>query len=161
MTPTTVYWSTDLSIENSSMVQYDETSTMSWYNKGKISFTNMSQNINCLQLNRKYQQQTFFVRPFHSNLLHKRTGCKQDKTIFWNEIHGSHICNPDFNNEDCRFDGGDCCLPIIDDKYCPPSPSTACNCHEDNSRHTSFTEGMQLIYRTRAIIVLLVSQSSL
>ena len=44
----TVYWSTDLSIENSSMVQYDETSTMSWYNKGKISFTNMSQNINCL-----------------------------------------------------------------------------------------------------------------
>ena len=47
-TPTTVYWSTDLSIENSSMAQYDETSTMSWYNKGKISFTNLSQNLNCL-----------------------------------------------------------------------------------------------------------------
>ena len=50
----TVYWSTDLSIENSSMVQYDETSTMSWYNEGKISFTNLSQNINCLLLKRKY-----------------------------------------------------------------------------------------------------------
>ena len=93
----------------------------------------------------------------HPKLFDKLTGCKQGKTIFLNEHHGSHICNPDFNNEDCRFDGGDCCLPIIDDKYCPPRPSTACDCHEDNSRHTSFTEGMQLIYRTRAIIVLLVS----
>ena len=88
----------------------------------------------------------------HSKLFHKLTGCKQSETIFLNEHHGSHICNPDFNNEDCRFDGGDCCLPIIDDKYCPPRPSTACNCHEDNSRHTSFTEGMQLIYRTPAIL---------
>ena len=47
-TPTTVYWSTDLSTIFGSMVQYDETSTMSWYNKGKTSFTNLSQNINCL-----------------------------------------------------------------------------------------------------------------
>ena len=37
-TPTTVYWSTEISTFFGSMVQYDETSTMSWYNKGKISF---------------------------------------------------------------------------------------------------------------------------
>ena len=67
-------------------------------------------------------------------------GCGKKKVWFMEEHHGSHICTPSFNKENCNFDGGDCCLPIIDDKYCPPRPSKECNCHEDDTRHISFTE---------------------
>ena len=37
---------------------------------------------------------------------------------------GNGYCNDDFNNADCNYDGGDCCLFNIKSNQC-----TECNCH--------------------------------
>ena len=39
------------------------------------------------------------------------------------------FCNDETNNEDCAWDGGDCCLNEISDKYCEN-----CTCLDPNSR---------------------------
>ena len=39
------------------------------------------------------------------------------------------FCNDETNNEDCAWDGGDCCLNEISDNYCEN-----CTCLDPNSR---------------------------
>ena len=35
-----------------------------------------------------------------------------------NPLLGNGYCNDEANNENCNFDGGDCCGPCINTKYC-------------------------------------------
>ena len=44
----------------------------------------------------------------------------------YKEYVGNGFCNDDNNNQGCNFDGGDCCGPNIDKRYC-----TECQCLED------------------------------
>ena len=46
------------------------------------------------------------------------------------ELIGDLICNDELNNEDCLFDGHDCCLGIINDQFC-----LDCICHLDELKH--------------------------
>ena len=42
-------------------------------------------------------------------------------------IAGDGFCDDSTNDGRCDFDGGDCCLPNINDQYC-----TFCICYADN-----------------------------
>ena len=46
------------------------------------------------------------------------------------ELIGDLNCNDELNNEDCLFDGHDCCLGIINDQFC-----SNCTCHIDQRKH--------------------------
>ena len=41
---------------------------------------------------------------------------------------GNGKCNDETNNEGCSYDGGDCCGPYVDTRYC-----TECICYSHNS----------------------------
>ena len=72
------------------------------------------------------------------------SGCgKKAKSVYSKTIDhlGTYICNPNLNIKKCNWDGGDCCLNIINDILCPPLPSKACDCHEDKTRHVSYRNG--------------------
>lgn len=49
---------------------------------------------------------------------------------------GDGDCDEKQNTAKCKYDHGDCCLPVIDDKYC-----FSCICHEDGTKHTTLEEG--------------------
>lgn len=49
---------------------------------------------------------------------------------------GDGYCDEDLNAPECNFDSGDCCLPIINDKYC-----YTCTCFADNTKHVTLKEG--------------------
>ena len=46
---------------------------------------------------------------------------------------GNGFCNDEANTADCNYDGGDCCGPEVDKKYCAD-----CICHEDMENNTAF-----------------------
>jgi hypothetical protein len=48
---------------------------------------------------------------------------------------GDGGCDDEFNTELCKFDDGDCCLPLIDKTLC-----IACFCHETNREHGEIPE---------------------
>ena len=39
-------------------------------------------------------------------------------TLTLNPLLGDGYCDDEANNENCNFDGGDCCGPCINTKYC-------------------------------------------
>ena len=39
------------------------------------------------------------------------------------EYKGDGLCDDGNNNKGCEFDGGDCCLPIVNQQFC-----TKCTC---------------------------------
>ena len=49
-------------------------------------------------------------------------GCEIDAPIWI----GDGNCDDETNNEDCLFDGGDCCGPNVNKDFC-----TLCVCYED------------------------------
>ena len=57
-----------------------------------------------------------------------------DETTFGNEITnilvGNGFCNDETNNEDCNFDGGDCCGPCILKDNC-----LECSCMDGENSH--------------------------
>jgi hypothetical protein len=61
-------------------------------------------------------------------------GCLGDKTKV-----GNWICNDEFNNEACNFDGGDCCSVQSSYILC-----ALCYCHETGMRSTASAGGTQL-----------------
>ena len=52
----------------------------------------------------------------------KTTGCGSDVPNYI----GDGYCDDENNNEGCTFDGGDCCLDVVNADYC-----TECLCYED------------------------------
>ncbi len=48
---------------------------------------------------------------------------------------GDKLCHGFNNNEECNYDGMDCCLPIIDDSLCS---DVLCRCHLTGIRHPSY-----------------------
>ena len=57
-------------------------------------------------------------------LIHAKTN--DCKGLFIGDGHCHDVCNEAFNN----FDGGDCCLPLIEDAFC-----SDCFCFQDSSFH--------------------------
>ena len=41
------------------------------------------------------------------------------------ELIGDGLCNDEANNEECNYDGGDCCGACVNTEHC-----TECVCHE-------------------------------
>ena len=61
----------------------------------------------------------------------------------YERLIGNGICNPEANNEDCQYDGGDCCY--ADCKVCSDG-----NCNSDTSKCIGKTEAggkLFLIYK--------------
>ena len=56
------------------------------------------------------------------NVCFKTTGCNSDVPFYIEDLY----CDDENNNEECNFDGGDCCLDNINANYC-----TECLCYED------------------------------
>ncbi len=56
--------------------------------------------------------------------------CYLDSTL----VVGDGFCDDMSNNEQCLFDGSDCCLDSIQDSFC-----TECQCHETNKKHPTFS----------------------
>ena len=54
-------------------------------------------------------------------LCFKTTGCGSDVPNYI----GDGYCDDENNNDDCNFDGGDCCGPNVNTQYC-----TQCICNE-------------------------------
>jgi hypothetical protein len=50
---------------------------------------------------------------------------------------GDDYCEDDGNTAVCGYDGGDCCLDLIDDSYC-----NECICHETGLVHTEAPSGV-------------------
>ena len=46
---------------------------------------------------------------------------------------GDGYCDDGNNHKDCNYDGGDCCGPEVDKKYCAD-----CICHEDMENNATF-----------------------
>ena len=46
---------------------------------------------------------------------------------------GDGYCDDGNNHKDCNYDGGDCCGPEVDKKYCAD-----CICHEDIENNAAF-----------------------
>ena len=44
-----------------------------------------------------------------------------------NPLLGDGYCNDETNNQDCNFDGGDCCGPCINTEVC-----SECECHQES-----------------------------
>ena len=50
------------------------------------------------------------------------------------------FCTPFMNNEQCAFDGGDCCLPYVDThQRCGLGED--CTCHWTRRRHPTYKDG--------------------
>ena len=58
---------------------------------------------------------------------------------FVKEWIGDGTCNPFLNNQDCGYDGGDCCLEIIDDTLCHDN-SSGCVCHQNTLMQPTFRD---------------------
>lgn len=50
---------------------------------------------------------------------------------------GDKLCQGFNNNEECGYDGMDCCRPIIEDSLCSDN---LCRCHLTSVRHPSFKD---------------------
>ena len=54
-------------------------------------------------------------KEYCSECICKKSGAEVEIT---NPLVGDGFCHDLTNNQDCNFDGGDCCGPCINDKYC-------------------------------------------
>lgn len=50
---------------------------------------------------------------------------------------GDLTCNPENNKEECNFDDGDCCRPIL---HCPVGTNCTSPCHVTKIVHKSFND---------------------
>ena len=58
--------------------------------------------------------------------------------ICWqHKLIGNQFCDAMTNNELCNYDGGDCCLTIVDYRC----EGDECICHEDGLVHPTYQEG--------------------
>ena len=54
------------------------------------------------------------------------------------QLKGDSQCHGFNNNEECEYDGMDCCRPIITDRFCLEN---TCHCHIDGLYHPTFEGG--------------------
>lgn len=52
---------------------------------------------------------------------------------------GNGLCDPQMNTPECHYDGGDCCLEIVDTDKCYVGGN--CACHFTGKVHTSWRKG--------------------
>jgi hypothetical protein len=61
------------------------------------------------------------------------------REIFLNRFVRNMMCDPAFNVPSCDWDGGDCCLPMVDLTRCYVGGN--CSCHFTGKVHPKVQEG--------------------